>query len=215
MITRRAFTLVAALLAVGVGAVHAQDKWQPGKHYRLVVHPQTASSTDKVEVAEFFWYGCGHCFALDPALEEWKTKKADYIEFVRVPAIWGPVHLQHAKLYYTIQALQRPDLHPKAFVAIHLKRQPLMGRDEIEARAAHFEFMREHGVTQKQFDEAYDSMSVANGLRKAAELTKELTISSVPTIIIQGKFATSVEEAGGESQLLALIDDVAAGEKPR
>ncbi len=215
MLTRREFTLVAALLAGGAGAVGAQGKWQPGKHYRLVVHPQPTSSPGKVEVAEFFWYGCGHCFALDPALEEWKTKKADYIDFIRVPAMWGPAHHQHGKLYYTLQTLRRPDLHPKVFQAIHVKGMPLAAPDEMEARAAQAAFFKDHGVPLKQFDEAYDSMGVAMNLKRAETLTLNLSIASVPTIIIQGKFATTVEEAGGAAQLLSLINDLAAGEQPR
>ena len=215
MITRRAFTLVGALLAAGAGAARAQGKWQPGKHYRLVVHPQPTSSAGKVEVAEFFWYGCGQCFALDPALEEWKKTKAPYIDFIRVPAMWGPVHRQHAKLYYTLQALQRPDLHSKAFDAIHVGGSPLSAPQEMDARAAQYGFVNSFGVTAAQFNAAYDSMTVAMNLRKAETLTNNLNIASVPTLIIQGKFATSVDEAGGETQLLALINDLAAGEKPR
>lgn len=215
MITRREFTLVAALLAGGAGAVGAQGKWQPGKHYKLVVHPQPTANPDKVEVAEFFWYGCGHCYALDPVLEEWNSKKASYIDFVRVPAMWGPPHRQHAKLYYTLQALQRPDLHSKVFDAIHRQGLHLISPEEVRARAAQLDFVRNHGVTAQQFDAAYDSMAVAVNLRKAETLTNELNITSVPVIIIQGKYLTGIDEAGGETQLLALINDLAAGEKPR
>jgi len=216
VISRREFTLMAAVLAsASAGAANAQGKWQPGKHYRLVVHPQPTSSAGKVEVAEYFWYGCGHCYALDPALEEWKTKKASYIDFIRVPAMWGPVHRQHAKLYYTLQALQRPELHSKAFDAIHVLGLPLSAPEEVSARAAQFAFVKDFGITAGQFDNAYDSMTVAMNLRKADALTQNLAIASVPTLVIQGKYATSVDEAGGETQLLALINDLAAGEKPR
>ena len=68
---------------------------------------------------EVFWYGCGHCYALDPTLENWRETKAKYIDFQRIPVIWGPPHRQHAKLFYTLQALGRGDLHAKVFDAIH------------------------------------------------------------------------------------------------
>jgi protein dithiol oxidoreductase (disulfide-forming) len=216
MITRRAFTLSAAALAGGTSALSlAQGKWQPGKHYRLVVHPQPPASSGKVEVAEFFWYGCGHCFALDPVLEDWNGKKAEYIDFVRVPVIWGPPHLQHAKFYYTLQALQRLELHAAAFEVIHRDGFPLSANEDVKARAMQFAFVNRHGVTEQQFDAAYDSMSVATNLRRAQTLTQDLSIASVPTLIVAGKFATSSSEAGGDAQLLALINDLAAGEKPR
>ena len=80
----------------------------------------------KVQVNEVFWYGCGHCYALDPALENWKTSKPDYIEFVRTPVMWGPVHRQHAKIFYTLQALNRADLHAVVFDAIVSSRSRCM-----------------------------------------------------------------------------------------
>jgi protein dithiol oxidoreductase (disulfide-forming) len=216
VITRRAFTLLTAALAGGSGAwSQAQGKWQPGKHYRLVVHPEPPASSGKVEVTEFFWYGCGHCFALDPALEAWNAKKADFIEFNRVPVIWGQPQVQHAKFFYMLQALNRLDLHGPAFEVIHRGGVPLSATDDVKARAMQFAFLNRHGVTEQQFDMAFDSMPVATNLRRAQSLTHSLSISSVPTIIVAGKFATSVSEAGGESQLLALIDELAAGEKSR
>jgi protein dithiol oxidoreductase (disulfide-forming) len=221
--THRAFILLAALLAGGLtpdaGArapEAALAKWKAGTNYQLLAAPQpTNAPAGKIEVSEVFWYGCGHCYALDPALEGWKQEKPAYVEFVRMPVIWGPMHRQHAKLYYTLQALHRPDLHGKVFDAIHQQGLQLAARDEVEARAGQLAFLVAQGVSEKQFNAAYDSMSVAANVVRAEDLTKKYAIANVPVLIVNGKYSTSVGEAGGTPELLALITDLAASEKNR
>jgi thiol:disulfide interchange protein DsbA len=219
MTMRRAFIAFAATSCaalVAATAFSAVDQWQVGVHYRLVEKPQApAVQGGKIEVTEVFWYGCSHCAALDPGLEAWNASKAKFIEFVRVPVIWGPAHRQHAKLYYTLQALQRPELHAKAFDAIHREGMPLSSQDEVKARAMQLAFVSRFGVSEEQFNAAYDSMTVAMNVRRAETLTNELRVDNVPLIFVNGKYVTSVSEAGGETQLIALINSLAAGEKKR
>ena len=223
MTTRRALvalvTLVAsgwALNACARSADGALDKWQAGTNYKLVPAPQpTSVGAGKVEVSEVFWYGCGHCYHLDPALESWKTGKPSYVEFVRIPVIWGPIQRQHAKLFYTLQALHRPELHTKVFDAIHQQGISLSAREEVEARALQFAFLNREGVTEKEFDAAYDSMSVAANMARAEEFTKKFAVASVPVMVVNGKYMTSVSEAGSEDKLIALVNDLAASEKAR
>lgn len=214
-----ALLLVTALGASIAGAADAAQigPWREGTNYQRVANPQpTSVAKGKVEVSEVFWYGCGHCFALDPALEQWQTtKKAPYIEFVRVPVVWGPMHRQHAKLYYTMLALRRPELHGKIFEAIHREGQPLADRDELKARAMAEAFFGNFGVSKQHFDAAYDSMTVAVNVQKATRLTQDLAVASVPVIYVNGRYSTGVTEAGGPAQLLSLIDDLAASEKNR
>src|ERR1044072_4715102 len=82
----------------------AASQWQPGLNYTVLGYPQPPSvPKGKVEVNEVFWYGCSHCYALDPVLESWKKNKPEFVEFVRIPVIWGMSQRQHAKLFYTLQ----------------------------------------------------------------------------------------------------------------
>jgi thiol:disulfide interchange protein DsbA len=219
MTMRRAFIAFAAISCAALFTVTASaavDQWQAGVNYRLLEKPQAPTvKSGKVEVIEVFWYGCSHCAALDPTLEKWNTAKAKYIEFVRVPVIWGSVHRQHAKLYYTLQALQRPDLHAKAFEVIHHEGIPLSSQDEVKARDMQLAFVKRFGVTEEQFNAAYDSMTVAMNVRRAETLTGELRVDNVPLLFVHGKYVTSVSEAGGETQLIALINSLAAGENKR
>ena len=223
MTTHRALPLLAALLAVSwsLGACArdpepALSRWKAGTNYQLLASPQpTNVAAGRVEVAEVFWYGCGHCYALDPSLETWNAGKAAYIDFVRIPVMWGLAQRQHAKLYYTIQALHRPDLHAQAFDAIHLHGMPLGAKDQVETRAMHLRFFESKGITEKEFNAAYDSMTVAANLERAEQLTRQYAIGSVPTLIVGGKYSTSLGEAGSTEQLLSLLNDLAASEKNR
>ena len=214
----RAFRLLA--LGLMVTAVSSADvgQWRAGTNYTLVQPAQpTNAEPGHVEVNEVFWYGCGHCYALDPTLENWRDTKAKYVDFRRIPVIWGPVHRQHAKLFYTLQALGRGDLHMKVFDAIHRDGNMLATNgDDVAARALHLAFLKEHGVSEKDFNAAYDSMSVATNLQRAEEATYRFAISSVPVIIVNGKYTTSVHMAGGTANgLVNLINDLAASERPR
>ena len=213
-----AFTIGLMLIGANGFALAAGQigQWRAGVNYNLLAAPQAPTvPSGKVEVSEVFWYGCGHCYTLDPVLDDWKSKKAPYIEFVRVPVIWGPLHQQHAKLYYTLMALGKPELHAKVFDAIHKEHQALADRDELKAREMHFAFLSRHGVTRERFDASYDSMTVMTNVRRAAALTQNYQVGNVPMIFVNGKYSTGVSEAGGVQQLLSLMNDLAASEKNR
>ncbi|HUQ10517.1 MAG TPA: thiol:disulfide interchange protein DsbA/DsbL [Steroidobacteraceae bacterium] len=219
MTPRRALVVCAALAAMACAAMTAAAAdplaaWRAGVNYRLLENPQPPDvAAGKVEVVEAFWYGCSHCFALDPLLEEWRKTKPAYIEFVRVPVIWSPLHRQHAKLYYTLQALHRSELHAEVFNAIHKRGLVLTDHDEARARSLQLVFLSGFGVNPQQFEAAYDSMTVAMNMQRAENFTRTLAVDSVPTVYVNGKYATSAGDAGGESQLITLINALAESEK--
>ena len=194
----------------------SMSEWRAGVNYTVLGYPLPPSlPKGKVEVNEVFWYGCGHCYHLDPYLENWKKTKPAFIEFVRIPVIWGPSHRQHAQLFYTMLKLGREDLHTKVFDAIQKEGKPMMAPTDDAARAMQLAFFKEHGVTEQQFNAAYDSPEVARQVNLADELTQRFEVASVPTIIVQGAYSTSVSQAGGEQQLLKLNNDLATREKRR
>jgi thiol:disulfide interchange protein DsbA len=214
-----AWGLMFAAVAYADGPVATDaQQWRPGTNYLRVPIPQpTQVAPGHVEVNEVFWYGCGHCYTLDPTLENWRESKAEFIEFRRIPVMWGPAHRQHARLFYTLQALGRDDLHPKVFDAIHRGGHMLAtDGDDDAARALHLAFLKDHGVSEKDFNAAYDSKSVTDNLRSAQEATERFAVASVPLIIVNGKYTTSVSMAGGTpGGLISLINDLAARERPR
>lgn len=191
-------------------------KWKAGTNYQPIVPGQpTNVAPGKVEVLEVFWYGCPHCYALEPYLKSWEKNKPDYVQFVRAPVMWGPVHRAHAKLFYTIEALGRPDLHQKVFETIHQKRNMLAANDEASTIALQIEFAKENGIDEKTFRQAFDSFTVNSNLQRAEDLTKRYRIEGVPLIVVNGKYQTDVSKAGGTSQLISLINDLTANERPR
>jgi protein dithiol oxidoreductase (disulfide-forming) len=190
--------------------------WKPGVNYTPLVPAQpTQVAPGKVEVTEVFWYGCPHCFALEPYIESWLKNKPEYIEFVRVPVMWGPAHRLHARLFYVLQALGRMDLHEKVFNTIHQQGQTLIGTDEASSKKLMLDFAVANGIKADDFNKAWDSFGVNSNLQRAEQLTQRYHVDGVPLIVINGKYTTDVSKAGGPSQLLKLIDDLAASEKAR
>lgn len=187
--------------------------WTFGTNYRALAAPQpTNVAPGKVEVVEVFWYACGHCYGLEPFLADWKKSKPEFIEFVKVPVAWQAPHKQHARLFYTIEALQRPELHTKVFEEIQHKQSILAAETDAEARKMHLDFLRAQGVTQKQFDETYDSFDVLQKVSRAEQLTRRYEVDAVPRIILNGKYSTDIGMAGGHEKLIALINDISAAE---
>lgn len=226
---KRAYWITAAIVVASLGGASilnacARDaaspakpleKWTPGLNFTQLPNPQpTTVKPGKVEVLEVFWYGCGHCYALDPTLEEWKKTKPAYVEFVRVPVMWGPPHEQHARLYYTLMALNRLDLHGKVFDTIHKQHNLLMAQSDQDARSAQLAFCLSQGISEQAFNAAYDSPAVAANLQRAREATFRYGVSGVPLIIVNGKYTTDVGMAGSDNaKLVAIINDLAASEK--
>jgi protein dithiol oxidoreductase (disulfide-forming) len=187
--------------------------WQPGVNYDPIVPGQpTSVAPGKVEVLEVFWLGCPHCYALEPYIRAWLKTKPAYIEFVRVPVMWNPIHRAHAHLFYTLQALGRPDLIEKAFDTIQHQQSPLASADEAESLRMQQAFAVSNGISADDYKNAYNSFSVASDLQRAEELTQRYHVDSVPFIVVNGKYATDVGKAGGPEKLIKLIDDLAAFE---
>jgi len=191
-------------------------KWKVGTHYVPLVPAQpTSVAPGKVEVVEVFWYGCTHCNALEPFLSSWAQNKPDYVEFVRVPVMWGPAHAAHARLFYILQSLNRLDLQQEVFDMIHQSGNMLVFTREEVTRKEQRNFAKAHGISEADFDKAWDSPAVEAGLARAKQLTEKYRVEGVPLIVINGKYVTDVGKAGGPGQLIQLINDLAAHERRR
>jgi len=204
------------LAALPADAQLPGGKWKPGVNYDPLVPAQpTTVGPGKVEVTEVFWLGCPHCAALEPFIQSWLKNKPAYIEFVRVPVMWGPAHRAHAHLFYTIAALNRQDLVQKAFDAIQNQHQMLFGQSEDETLKAQLAWATSNGVKADDYTKAYNSFSVNSNLQRAEQLTQRYHVEGVPLVVINGKYTTDVAKAQGQSQLIQLIDDLAASEHKR
>jgi protein dithiol oxidoreductase (disulfide-forming) len=184
-------------------------RFKEGTHYHKIVPAQpTSVGPGKVEVTEVFWYGCGHCFSLDPAIESWRNKsKPANVEFVRVPAMWNDMLRMHARIFYTAELLGKLEqLHTPIFREIHTKGNALNTVEKITA------LFRENGVSTDEFQKAFSSFAVESKLQRADFLNRRYQIDSVPMMIVNGKYKTDLGMAGGEPQLFQLIGELAASE---
>ena len=201
------------LAALPADAVLPGGKWKPGTNYDVLTPAQpTNVSPGKVEVVEVFWLGCPHCYALEPFVQAWLKNKPAYIEFVRVPVMWGPAHRAHARLFFTLQALNRPDLFEKAFDTIQQKHEPLIAQSEDETLKLQEAFAKDNGITPDDYAKAYNSFTVNSNLQRAEQLTQRYQVQGVPLVVVDGKYTTDVAKAGGPQQLIQIIDDLAASE---
>jgi thiol:disulfide interchange protein DsbA len=203
------------LAALPENAQLPSGKWKPGVNYTPLVPAQpTNVGPGKVEVVEVFWLGCPHCYALEPYVQSWLKNKPDYIEFVRVPVMWGPPHRAHARLFYTLQALGRADLFEKAFDTIQTQRNPLLGKTEDETLKIEQDWAEQNGIKPDDYAKAYNSFTVSSNLQRAEQLTERYHVEGVPLIVINGKYTTDVGKAGGNpTELMSLINDLAAAER--
>jgi protein dithiol oxidoreductase (disulfide-forming) len=205
------------IAAAGTASQLPGGQWQAGINYNPVVPAQpTDVSSGKVEVMELFWLACSHCYDLEPYLGNWLKTKPAYVEFVRVPVMWEPVHRAHAHLYYTLLALGRQDLVAKAFATVHQDidnhQPPLVGNSDEETFRLQQQFVVQNGVSAADFAREYNSPAVNAGLEHAEEITNRYHVTAVPLIAVNGKYTTDVPKAGGETKLFKLVNDLAASE---
>jgi len=176
-------------------------------YQRLSPTQPTSSPPDQVEVAEVFWYGCPHCYHFDPAVEAWRAKKPEYVNFVRIPAVWNPLLQLHARAFYTAEALGKgAEMHSEFFQEIHERGNALDTEQKLQ------EFFGRFGVDAAAFKTAFDSFAVHAKLQRADELNRRYRISGVPTLIINGKYTTEGGQTASYEDLLELATVLAAAE---
>jgi thiol:disulfide interchange protein DsbA len=188
--------------------------WQPGVNYTLIVPAQpTSAAAGQIEVLEFFWYACPHCYDLDGQVEAWRKSKPAYVSFSRVPITWSEGHRALARLFYTLQSLGKLDqLHDAVFKEIHVDGNPLVAPDDDAAETERIQtaFAKKMGIPADQFKAAYHSFAVDADLQKADALVLRYRIDGVPTFVINGKYVADVRTAGGQERLMALVGDLVA-----
>lgn len=190
------FAQLIFFLAAGVA--HA-DNAAP---YDTITAQPTASGS-KIEVIEFFWYGCPHCFALEPYLGKWLAQKPDDVEFRRIPAVLGNNWVHYAKVYYAANKLGVVDkLHTPLFNAIHEQRIPLDDGPKLG------KFLATLGIDKDKFFAAYQSEEIGNKIKNAYVMGQDYELTGVPTIIINGKYRTSSSQAGSNEKLIKVMDEL-------
>jgi len=195
--TRR--TLVAALAAAAApvpAALRAQSAGDPG--YSVLSNPLPVEHPGKIEMAEFFWYGCPHCYTLEPLIEAWIPKLPADAYFRRIPAVFNERWALDATIFYAFEALGvLPKVHRPFFDAIHRDR---LRTDNPEAL---HQWLGRNGVDPKKFDEAMKSFGVQSKLKRAAQFSAASKIDGTPALMVQGLYTISTEQGGSREGMLA------------
>ncbi|MFO1322638.1 MAG: thiol:disulfide interchange protein DsbA/DsbL [Burkholderiales bacterium] len=202
-----AFGIVARVVATAcvaaafVAPAGAQNMVE-GQNYARLRNPQPVETGKNIEVIEFFSYGCPHCGELEPILQNWLKNKPADVTFRRVPVMFQPKWETLAKVYYTIDALgEDMKLSPEVFAAIHGKGTNLANEKDF------FDWAASKGLDRKKVEDLFNSFAIVGKVNRAKQLAQVYGIQSVPTVIVDGKYATGPERlSGGHSGMPLMID---------
>lgn len=191
----------ASLLLFGLVLPAIGADFQEGQDYVRLQQTQPVETGDKIEVREVFWYGCPHCYDLEPFLNTWLKTKPANVQFVRMPGIFRKNWEAHAKAFYAFEALGVLDkLHTPFFEAIHAQNQPLSDEESIA------EFAARHGIKKDAFKRAYNSFQVDSRIRNAVQAAQRYGIEGVPSLIVDGKFRTDGPMTKSYDRLMQVVN---------
>ena len=182
-----------------------------GKHYvKISPEMQTDAPEGKVEVIELMWLGCPHCYSLEPAILKYRENHPEFVDFKQVPAMLNPSWAKDANTFYLAEILDptgEKELITQLFQAIHDQRRNLRNPATV------MRLFKQFGYTEEQVKNVQNSMAYQAKLKRAQEIGETSKAQSVPTIIINGKYRTSVYMAGSEEKLFKVIDMLTKKEK--
>ena len=160
-----------------------------------------------VEVTESFWYGCGGCYSFEPSINTWVSKQNSDVKFRKMPVPWSQVHQLHAALYYTINALKLdPSTHSAVFVTIHKEGNFLQNPKAIQ------DFLSKFGVAPEVTLQYLNSFTVEQRINRSIKFAKQLKITGVPTMIVDGTYI--IEPKRSYDELLKVVDHVIELQRP-
>lgn len=200
-----ALPLAAFAVPYAPSAANAAD-FLPERDYTVLATPLPTSTGNKIEVREFFYYGCSHCFDLEGPIRNWLKRKTADIEFVRTPAILNPAWETLGRAFYVAEELKVLEkIHAALYNAIHLN------REKFSDQAAVGKFFVRMGVPQADFDAAWNSFSVNTKVKNAEALARKYMIQGTPTLTVNGRYL--VPAAGDRT--FAIVEFLADKERAR
>ncbi len=194
---------LSATLAISLaGIAQAQaPKIEEGFDYRVMPIPQPVDTKGKVEVIEFFWYGCPHCYDFEPELTAWLKRQPKDVSFRKVPVAFRDNLMPHSQLFYALEAIGKSDaLNDKVMYAMHKENKRLLTENEIA------DWVASQGVDRNTFLAAYRSFAVVSKARAARQMADAYRIDGVPTIVMQGRYVTSPSIAGTKAKSIVVMD---------
>jgi thiol:disulfide interchange protein DsbA len=202
--SKRTFLSVAILSLAFFfsGSVNAQGpKIEEGFDYRILPVAQPLETKGKVEVIEFFWYGCPHCYDFEPELNTWLKRQPKDVTFRKVPVAFRDDFVPHSQLFYALESMGKGEaMNEKVMYAMHKENKRLMTENEIA------DWVASQGIDRNTFLASYRSFAVISKARAARQMADAYRIDGVPTIVMQGRYVTSPSIAGTKAKAIAVMD---------
>jgi protein dithiol oxidoreductase (disulfide-forming) len=194
-----AVVLAAGLLFCAGRALSGTPVPEAGPYREL--SPRLPVDSNKIEVVEFFFYGCGHCYSIEPAIEQWLARKPNDVEFKRIPAIPNEVWGAAARVFYTLDAMGlQAKLHKPLFDAIQKSRLRVTNVEALD------DWLSRQGVDVARYHATENSFSVEGRFKRAAQLFDESGAEGVPSIVVNGRYLVELTPSGGAEQMLSTVD---------
>jgi thiol:disulfide interchange protein DsbA len=192
-----------ALTALAAGTIPAHALAQSQQGYAVLPQPLTTNNPEKVEVLEYFWFGCPHCYAFEPSINAWARDKPDYVDFVREAPPLNPNWEAHSKAFYSAEIMGVTDqFFDPMFHAIHAERRSLRSPEQIA------KFAGELGLDAKTFRKTMDSFAVNARISQAMQKARASGITGVPSVVINGKYLTGGSLAGSHDNIIRVINEL-------
>lgn len=193
--------LLTAAASAHETADHPDYKFEEGQHYTVLENiPSAEVPEGKTELIEFFWYGCPHCYRLEPLLKPWLEERTDTVHVRLVPTVFSARWAVGARVYYTLELMGRLDLHPVVFNLVHEQNRPLQSGEGIGRMLEIFE------IDPVAFAETFRSQAVTDRLEEARELPKTYGIDGVPALAVDGRYLITTRNATNYQMLLDIAD---------
>lgn len=196
------FVFILTFLSLqSVVIAQSPTKVEEGFDYRTLPIAQPIDVKGKVEVLEFFWYGCPHCFEFEPDLKAWMKRQNKDVVFKKIPIAFREELMPHSLLFYALESMGKGEaLNDKVMFAMHRENRKLLNENEIA------DWVAAQGIDRNAFLAAYRSFAVLSKARAANQLGNAYRINGVPTIAIQGKYITSPSIAGTRAKSIQVMD---------
>ncbi|MEP3350432.1 MAG: thiol:disulfide interchange protein DsbA/DsbL [Marinomonas sp.] len=176
-------------------------EYSDGNGYTTIKTPVRTSDPSKIEVTEIFWYGCPHCYSLEPITLAWKNNAPSDVDFNFLPAVFGRNWLAHAKAFYVADLLGLEEkMRADIFNTIHVERRPLNSEDALAS------FFAKYGVSEDEFRKQYNSFAVNSRLKQADAKIRAYGARGVPGLIVNGKYLVTAETARGNENIYKVVD---------
>ena len=195
------FLLFLGLGLTGISGVRAE--LTQGRDYTVLLRPQPTESGKNIEVREFFWYGCRHCYKLHPYIKAWLKGVPKDVSFRYVPAIFRSSWVPGAKTFYTLEVMgARSKLHDKIYYAIHIERIDLTKEELL------FNWIEKQGIDRKKFVAIYNSFTVENQSSQSSRMSRDYGFKGVPALVVDGKYLTSGKMSDTPQETIKTLDEL-------